>query len=114
MEKLERARYDWLLGAISVYDGGKNTYYGSHSINKKGNSALNEEFRYTVFVVSENKVPQKITARWYVGCYCFDKTPEENITTRDFEASEKGCEEAFDYLQECYGSVREKGTGADS
>lgn len=106
MDGVKLLGYKYFVGALDV--GGKtNTYSGSLSINPEHHSAFDNEFKYRVSLKEEGDGERKIVAECYVGNLSFENTPIESIATLEFEGSDKGVDDAREWLNQAYQKVTE-------
>lgn len=102
MKELSRTSWQYLCGNVALYDAGINDFIGSAPITEGKVGAFTDKFNYKLHLIAENKTPLKIIASFYVGCFSFDTTDEEQITVREFDPSEEGLNSAFEWLDKEY------------
>lgn len=105
MQEFSGCSFHYLCGAVAEYNAGTNDYYGSLSIPGEPSGAFGKKYSYMLHLIAEDKKPVKIIAAWHVGCYSFDTTPKEEITEKEFEASDAGTEEACNWLYDEYKKI---------
>ena len=104
MGEVKLLGYKYFLGAAPV--GGKtNDYSGSISLDPDHHSVFDKDFRYRAFLQKDDDGEFKVVAQCYVGNFCFEKTDPEIIQTLEFEGSDKGIEQAKQWLQSAYEKI---------
>lgn len=102
MNEIAHTDYAYLCGAVELYNAGINDFTGSLPPKDGSSGAYINSFRYKLHLHAEDKKPVRIEASWYYGVYAFESTDPSVITTKEFEPSDKGVEEAIAWLQAEY------------
>lgn len=102
MDKVYHVDYKYLCGAVDQVNDLTNEYTGTLPAKNGTKGIFADSFRYRVWLIAEDRVPQKIVAAWYFGCYAYKHTDPEIITEKEFEPSEEGAAQAVAWLQEAY------------
>lgn len=106
MDEVKTLSYKFFVGAANV--GGKsNEYTGSVSLNPSRHNAYDSEFKYKMFLTKNEDGEFSVNAQCYVGRNSFSNTDPEKIQTLCFEGSDKGVEQAREWLQQAYEKVRD-------
>lgn len=88
----------------------RKTLYDVKSFyNKK--AVLNASFegmRYQVQQHQEGEEEKVLRATIWPEPFCFEKTPEEKKTTKDFPYSEEGLDQVYEWLCQIYEEKREE------
>lgn len=104
MDGVKILNYKYFVGALDV--GGKtNTYTGSLSLNPERHNALDNEFKYRVSLKEADDGERKIVAECYVGNVSFENTEPKSIASLEFEGSDKGVDDAREWLNQAYQKV---------
>lgn len=106
MDEVKTLSYKFFVGAANV--GGKsNSYTGSVSLHPERHNALDSEFKYKMFLTKTEDGEFKVAAQCYVGRNSFSNTDPEKIQSLEFDGSDKGVEQAREWLQQAYEKVRD-------